>query len=176
MPVLETERLVLRPLCEADLDALATLRADPQVARYLGQPRTRDEMAERLGKIVDHWQRHGFGIFALLEKGSGRFVGYCGVAYLHDLTDAEVTYGLASPFWGQGLATEALTRCLQNAFEVIGLPRVVGVAAVENTASQSVMVKAGMTLQGPYEYDAKKGLLFTLDSPRQTPRNSSVEK
>jgi RimJ/RimL family protein N-acetyltransferase len=163
---LETERLILRPLCGDDLDDLAALQADAQVMRHLGgRPRTRGEMAQRLEKILGHWRRHGFGIFALWEKASGRFAGYCGVAYLHGLADAEVTYGLASPFWGRGLATEALKRCLRYAFEGAGLPRVVGVAAVENVASQRVMEKAGMTLQGPYEYDGKQGVLLAIDNP-----------
>src|SRR5262249_30429642 len=111
------------------------------------------------------WQRHGFGIFALREKESGQFTGYCGVAFLHGLADAEVTYGLATPFWGRGLATEALKRCLQFAFEGVGLPRVGGVATVENVASQRVMSKAGMALQGPYEYDGKQAVLFATDNP-----------
>jgi RimJ/RimL family protein N-acetyltransferase len=163
---LETERLILRPLGGDDLDDLAALQANAEVVRHLGgRLRTRGEMAERLEKILDHWRRHGFGIFALLEKASGRFVGYCGVAYLHGLADAEVTYGLASPFWGHGLATEALKCCLQYAFEEVGLPRVVGVAVVENVASQRVMEKAGMALQGPYEYDSKQGVLFAIDNP-----------
>jgi hypothetical protein len=42
---------------------------------------------------------------------------------------------------------------------------VVGVAAVENVASQRVMTKAGMALQGPYEYDGKRGILFAVENP-----------
>jgi ribosomal-protein-alanine N-acetyltransferase len=164
MTVLETPRLILRPLCEADLDALTALRADPEVARHLGQSRTREEMAERVAKIVDHWQRHGFGIFALLDKTGSRFVGYRGVAYLHHLNHPEVSYGLASALWGQGLATEALRCCLQHVFEVMALPRVVGVAEVENVASQRVMDKAGMRLQGPYEYDGKQAVMYEVEN------------
>jgi ribosomal-protein-alanine N-acetyltransferase len=169
---IETERLILRPLGEADLDDLAALHADPDVTRFLsgGRPRSREEMAEKLYRAVEHWRLHGFGMFALLEKEDSRFAGHCGVGYFHGLADAELAYSLARRCWGRGLATEAVRAVLRHAFEAVGLPRVVGVAVVENVASQRVMARAGMALQGPYEFDGRQAVLYALENPVAGPR------
>ncbi|MEV6493385.1 GNAT family N-acetyltransferase, partial [Actinoplanes sp. NPDC051633] len=71
MTVLETERLILRPLRDDDLDALAEMDADPEVMRYIadGSVRDRDEVAAKLRVMTAHWETHGFGayIFNLLK-------------------------------------------------------------------------------------------------------------
>jgi ribosomal-protein-alanine N-acetyltransferase len=128
MTVLETDRLILRPLREDDLDDLAALHADPDVTRFLSgsRPRSREEMAEKLHRAVEHWRRYGFGLFALLDREDGQFAVHCGVGYLHGLADAELSYTLARQSWGRGMATETVRAVLQHAFEVVGLPRVIG--------------------------------------------------
>jgi ribosomal-protein-alanine N-acetyltransferase len=153
---LHTDRLLLRPFREEDLDNLASL-ASPS--------RPREETQTRLQKILDHWRQHHFGIWAVLEKATGQFAGHCGVGYLHDLSDAELTYALLPHYRGRGLATEAVIAVLRHAFEVVGLPRVLGVAVVDNVASHRAMAKAGMRLQGPYEYDGKQAVLYAIENP-----------
>jgi RimJ/RimL family protein N-acetyltransferase len=156
MTILKTDRLILRPFGEEDLDHLAFL-ASP--------PRTREETQARLQKILDHWHRHGFGVWAVLEQATGQFAGHCGIGYLHELPDVELTYALLPRFRGRGLATEAVIAILRHAFEVVGLPRVLGVAVVDNVASHRVMAKAGMRLQGPYEYDGKQAVMYAIENP-----------
>jgi RimJ/RimL family protein N-acetyltransferase len=87
------------------------------------------------------------------------------IGYWHGLADAELAYSLANECWGRGLATEAVRAVLRHAFEAVGLPRVVGVATVENVASQRVMLKAGMALQGPYEFDGRQEVLYAIEGP-----------
>jgi RimJ/RimL family protein N-acetyltransferase len=156
MTVLQTDRLILRPFLADNLDDLAYL-ASP--------PRTREETQARLQKILDHWRQHGFGIWAVLEKATGQFAGHCGIGYLHELPDVELTYALLTHYRGHGLATEAVIAVLRHAFEVLGLPRVVGVAVVDNVASHRVMAKAGMRLRGPYEYDGKQAVMYVIENP-----------
>jgi RimJ/RimL family protein N-acetyltransferase len=64
MCVLETERLLLRPMCADDLDDLFALRSDPQVLQFVGQgkPWTREETAEKLRRLARQWEEHGFGM------------------------------------------------------------------------------------------------------------------
>jgi ribosomal-protein-alanine N-acetyltransferase len=164
---LQTERLVLRPFREEDLDDLAALYGDPLVMRFLGEGRakTREQTRELLRRAIEHWRRHGFGIWALLDRQDDRFVGRAGVAHLHDLGDAELSYTLARRCWGRGLATEAVREVLRHALAVLRLPRVLGVAQVDNIASQQVMRKVGMTLRGPYRDDGKPALLYAIDNP-----------
>jgi ribosomal-protein-alanine N-acetyltransferase len=168
MSVLESERLLLRPLGEGDLEDLFALHSDPEVMRFIGggKPRTRAETAEKLRNIAAHWHQHSFGIWALLDKADGLFAGWCGVGYFHGLPDAELGYALAPRCWGRGLATEAVLRVLRHSFDVLHLPRVVGVARGSNVASQRVLLKAGLTLRQPFRYDDQDALLFAVDNPR----------
>jgi RimJ/RimL family protein N-acetyltransferase len=63
---------------------------------------------------------------------------------------------------------------LRYAFEVVRLPRVVGVARVGNVASQKVMLKAGMSLRQPYAFDGHEGLLYAVENPGGTPTDSGA--
>jgi ribosomal-protein-alanine N-acetyltransferase len=167
LTLLQTERLLLRPFREDDLDELSALNADAEVTRFLtgGRPRSREETAGKLRQGLEDWRLHGFGMFTLIDKADGRFVGLCGIGHPHALADAELSYSLAKRCWGRGLATEAAAAVLRYGFEVVGLPRVVCVAVAENVASQRVMAKAGMTLQGPYEFDGLQAVLYAMQNP-----------
>jgi ribosomal-protein-alanine N-acetyltransferase len=150
-PHLETKRLYLRPFQPGDLDVLAALCANPDVMRYVGHGvRTRKETETGLHRMMAHWQAHGFGMWKLVEKETGAFVGRAGLIHLDSTPEIEVGYVLDCPFWGRGLATEAARASLQFGFDPLGLERIVAIARPENHASQRVMQKLGMT----YEKDA----------------------
>jgi hypothetical protein len=132
MCVLETERLLLRPMCEDDLDDLFALRSDPQVLQFVGQgkPWTREETAEKVRAAARHWDEHDFGMWAKLDRAGGRFVGWCGIGHWHGLPSIELGYTVAPRCWGRGLATEAvgcLVRCTRvgsrDAKKVLRRPR-----------------------------------------------------
>jgi ribosomal-protein-alanine N-acetyltransferase len=107
--------------------------------------------------MVQHWQTHGFGVWAVTPKGSDEFIGYCGIQYLHqepcgvtteapaDGTDVEVIAGLAQPYWGNGFASEATRAALRYGFETVGLPRIVAAIHPDNQASRRILQqKMGM--------------------------------
>jgi RimJ/RimL family protein N-acetyltransferase len=173
MSVLETERLLLRPIREDDADALFALWSDPEVMRFIGdgKPRTREDTEVRLRRALLHWREHGFGLWALLDKACG-FVGGCGVGYFHEMPDPELGYALARFHWGRGLASEAVTRVLRHAFEGLDLPRVIGVVQVGNVASQNVLLKAGMTLRQSFQSEGKEALLYAVENPRVEPASA----
>jgi ribosomal-protein-alanine N-acetyltransferase len=164
--VLETERLVLRPIREDDLEHLLALWNDAEVMRYIGSGnvRTSKETEDRMQRLLSHWREHGFGYWALFSKADGCFAGSCGVAYLHGLADAELGYSVARRYWGQGLATEAAARVLRHAFEVLRLPRVLAVAQVGNVASQKVLLKLGMTFQRADQDEGREALLYAVEN------------
>jgi len=153
MPEIETRRLRLRPMTLDDLPALVRLWADPDVMRYLptGEPRSMEETQVELSTMVNHWQAHGFGVWAVILKETNEFAGYCGLQYLHEEpggvssealeggTDVEVVAGLAKPYWKQGIAPEATRAALRYGFETVGLPRVVAAINPENDASRHIL-------------------------------------
>lgn len=146
MPQIETARLRLRPFAAEDLDALASLLADPQVMRYLGQEggqtMTRVEAEDILGKVMARWRERGFGHFAVLLKATQKLIGLCGLKLLDGTP--ELIYVLARNYWRQGYAAEAARACLRYGFEEIGCERIVAVTRPENVASQRVLEKIGM--------------------------------
>jgi RimJ/RimL family protein N-acetyltransferase len=141
--MIETERLVLCQFRLEDLDALVQLRADPEVMRYIGD-QSREKVEQRLRYYISHYESHGFGMWAVIDKSTGAMAGWCGLVFLDETPEVEVGYGVARDYWGRGLMTEAARASLRYGFERAGLPRIVAVAMPEHTASRRIMEKLGM--------------------------------
>jgi len=149
--VLETERLILRRQVLEDLDDLWALYCDPEITRYIPDaPRSRDEAREEL-----EWHMNGhprfpeLGLWATIHKETGKFIGRCGLLpwTIDGQHEVEVAYTIAQEYWGQGLATEAGHGILKYAFEKLNLARLICLIDPENTASQKVAQKLGMSLE-----------------------------
>ncbi len=152
MPDIETERLLLRMFCPEDLDELATLFRDPEVMRYVGegQPVNRDEADKAVQSIIRHWQTHGFGRWAAVDRETRRFIGFGGLRSLFGTP--EVVYHLATAHWGKGLATELARASLRFGFEDRKFERIVAIAKPLNAASIHVMEKLGMSYEKHASY------------------------
>lgn len=153
--VLRTQRLTLRPFVLTDLDAHSQLLTDPQVTQYLPRgPFPANEVREISSRIlhhfIDHWEQHGFGVWAVVHAESGALIGQCGLNHLKEAPEIEVLYLLGRAFWGVGLATEAAQAAVDYGFDVLRLHRIVGLTMPENVASQRVLEKIGLR----YEKDA----------------------
>jgi ribosomal-protein-alanine N-acetyltransferase len=161
---LETDRLRLSPIAAEDLDAVAALYADPDVMRFIGlrAPLTREQTRERLDFMIGQWREHGFGMWAVLRKADGAFVGRCGLRTLDDTTEIELGYTLAKAYWGQGYATEAARAVVRHAFDVLKLERLVAIADPANAASINVMKKLGMTFEGTGHFYNSDCVMYAL--------------
>ena len=111
LQVLETERLLLRGWRASDRAPFAAMNADPEVMRYIPSVLTRAESDERLERIVRALEQDGFGLWAVEERSSQRFLGFTGLARpafdAHFTPAVEVGWRLARDAWGHGFATEA---------------------------------------------------------------------
>ena len=146
--MLETERLILRPLVEDDVDAIYAMRGDADVMRFIREPQNRRESANWIELVSSRWQDEKIGFCAMIEKSSNEFVGWCGIWRLKETKELEIGYAVAKKFWGKGLATEAALEFLGYAFEKLGSEKIVAVAQPENAPSRRVMEKLGMS----YDY------------------------
>ena len=144
MPSIETARLRLQMFRPEDLDGLAALVADPDVMKYVGSglPATRAESELALESIIRHWDNHGFGRWALIDKETGKFAGYGGLRSL--MGTPEVVYHFGTAYWGRGLATELVRAALRFGFEEHHFDSIVAIAKPGNAASFHVMEKAGL--------------------------------
>jgi ribosomal-protein-alanine N-acetyltransferase len=160
----------------ADLDGFAAAWADPEVVRYLpgGQPRTRERTEAGLRGFAREWDEHGFGVWSLLLRTSGAWVGYCGLRYLSESTDVELLYGLARAWWGKGLATETARAAARFGFDVLGLERIVALAVPDNRASIRVMEHLGMRFERAERAFDLDVLRYTADRPTTEPRSDGA--
>lgn len=149
-PPPDTARLRLRRFVPGDLDALAAMYAKPTTMRFLnqGQPRTREETAELLGRILASWERDGFGYLAVEPAGGGPLLGRAGLKPLEDTPEMELGYLFDDTCWNRGYATEASEALLRWGFETLELSHVVAVADPDNHASLRVIQKLGMRPDG----------------------------
>jgi RimJ/RimL family protein N-acetyltransferase len=150
---LSTTRLDLRPVRPDDLDHFAPMDADPEVMRYIadGRPRTREQAAAGLDRLVGTWRDHGFGIFTATVRDTGAVIGWVGLAipgFLPEVLPAvEIGWRLRREFWGHGYATEGARAVLRWAFQDRNLDRLISIRHVDNVASGRVMAKLGFTLE-----------------------------
>jgi len=146
--VLQTERLVLRRWRDDDVAAMEPLNTDPRFTRFLtadGRPFTAAESAGAVARWRHHWEEHGFGLWAVEERETGRFVGRVGVQF-HRLwpDDPEVGWGIDPDLWGRGYATEAGAAAIEHAFATLAIPRLVSIVLPANTASIAVQTRLGI--------------------------------
>ena len=151
LPGIETARIFLRVYTPEDLDALHAIRNDPDVYQYFPSyysPPPKEKVREGIARHTKRWRENNFGEFAVVEKASGKLIGYCGLMYLDNTEEIEIYYGFPKKYWGRGFATEAAQAVLKFAFEEVNLAQVVGVTNPKNIASQKVLEKIGLKFQG----------------------------
>ena len=148
-PTLLTERLVLRPFAESDLDAYTELLRTPEVRDSLKITGTVSPSTAWLGMAQwrGQWELRGTGQFALEERATGRFVGRAGLHHpvQDDWPGIEVGWALHPAVWGRGYATEAGAASLAYAFDVMGIAEVFSLILPDNLRSRAVADRLGLT-------------------------------
>lgn len=155
-PTLTTARLRLRPINDADADALFALHSSALVMRYWDAPPW--SAPARAAQFIAACQRladGGTGTRLGIERAvDGTFLGWCGLTRCNpDHRSASLGYCLNQPAWGQGYATEAAHALVQWGFEFLNLNRVQAQCDTRNPASARVLVKLGFALEGTLRED-----------------------
>ncbi|QEX15085.1 N-acetyltransferase [Hypericibacter terrae] len=152
-----TTRLRLRPWREADLAPFAAINADPVVMEHFPSVLERassDALAERIG---GHFDRHGYGLWAVEVPDVAAFIGFIGLAiprFTASFTPCvEVGWRLARRYWGQGYATEGARAAVAFGFAEAGLEEIVSFTVPANRRSLAVMERLGMTSEAREDFD-----------------------
>jgi RimJ/RimL family protein N-acetyltransferase len=174
MPVIETERLTLRAFVADDADFVFDLFRRPEVAKWSGQAtpmRHRDEAVERIARYSKRAGDHPTaGIFAVVPRGVDTPVGTALLVPIpssegFERDDFEIGWHFLPDAWGNGYATEAARALVDRAF-ASDIPELYAVTNPENTPSQAVCRRLGMTDLGLRSdwYDQELRA-FRLDRP-----------
>ncbi len=149
-PVLLSERLVLRAPHEEDIDALAHLANNANVATMVSRmphPYTTNDAADfvrrtKLGEI-------GKCVYAITKADNGAFLGCCGVEPTGDPNTVEIGYWLGEPYWNEGYTTEAAHALIDMVFRTReNVAQIDARCRVTNVASRRVVQKCGFQFQG----------------------------
>jgi RimJ/RimL family protein N-acetyltransferase len=167
VPVLETERLLLRGFRPEDIDAYAAMHADPDVMRYIGEgkPLSREDAWRSMAMLAGHWVLRGYGIWAVEERASGILAGRVGLYYPEGWPGQEVGWTLARPFWGKGYAYEAARAAFAYAFETLRWPRIISLIDPENSRSIALAERLGERLEREVELRGRRTLQYGIERP-----------
>jgi RimJ/RimL family protein N-acetyltransferase len=169
VPVLETPRLRLRRFEDSDFDGLAALLSDPEVMRFIGDGTSQDRTAawRMLAQMLGHWALRGYGLFAVEERATGRFLGRVGLIHPEGWPGLEIGWTIVRDRWGEGFATEAAVAVRDHAFERLNIPRLISLIHPDNTASVQVAVKTGERPDRVIELMGKTAVVYAIDNPRR---------
>lgn len=146
-PVLDTPRLQLRVPEMGDFERYAEMFADP-ATHHIGGPLLRADAWRRFLQMPGAWFSQGFGMFSVIEKSSGLFVGQAGPWHPDGWPGTEVGYAFHADGRGKGYAVEACTAAIDWAFDTLGWEEVIQSIDVANTASQKVAERLGAKNRG----------------------------
>ena len=152
IPRLSTARLLLREFRADDFEPYAAMMADPDVTRYLGEgrPLSRVEAWRQLATFIGHWVLRGYGLWAVEERATGRFIGRIGCLEPEGFPAFEIAYTLARSAWGCGYAREGAAAALEYARHTLCRPKIASIIRPDNAASirvaQSLGAVAGETV------------------------------
>lgn len=142
-PTLVTPRLILRPTDAEDFERWAEFCADPVTMRFLGGVQPRATAWRTMAMMAGSWVVRGYGMFSLLERSTGRWVGRIGPWQPEGWPGTEVGWGLHPDAGGKGYAVEAATAAIDWAFAQLGWTEVVHAIAPENLPSAKVAERLG---------------------------------
>ncbi len=160
MLILETKELLLREFTDDDYSHWHEILSDPEAMIYYPAPFTPEKIREWVDWTKDNYERYGFGLWAVILKSTGEFLGDCGITMQNIWEDGErypeIGYHIVRKHQNRGYASEAASACVRYAFEQLGMSEVYSKQRSDNEASRRVALNAGMSLRR--EYTAGNGV------------------
>lgn len=150
--IFETERLRLREMTDDDLPALASILQNPEAMVAYEGPMSDAEVRDWLDRQRRRYVTDGFGLWAVLRRGTGEMIGQCGLTLQSGSGEevVEVGYLFRPDVWHQGYATEAAAGAVAHAFTTLSTDAVHAQIRDTNLASMNVAIRLGMTVHGRF--------------------------
>ncbi|MEM8813717.1 MAG: GNAT family N-acetyltransferase [Pseudomonadota bacterium] len=179
IPVVLTDRLVMRAPQQSDFEAYARFFADPQ-SEPIGGPVPKDVAWRKLATVAGHWMLRGYGMWALEEKSTGDFAGLCGPWFPDGWTEPEIGWSLMLGKTGKGYATEAALAARDFAYSVLGWHTAISLIAPDNHASKRVAERLGAHFEEirtiPYHGGSLTAEIFRHPGPKTLARRAETDQ
>lgn len=146
--VLETTRLILRPPVAEDLDGWEEFTRDEAVMRFIGGAGPRSIAWRALAAMAGSWALYGFGMFSVIEKRSGLWIGRIGPWRPEGWPGTEIGWALVRSAWGKGYALEGASAAMDWAIDTLGWTDIIHSIDPGNMASKTVATRLGSIHRG----------------------------
>lgn len=167
--ILETVRLILRPLELSDVDDFFIMNDNPNVSRYLRVPlKSSDEAEKYIQKIINEYKRNGIGRFAVVLKETNKLIGFSGLKHRANAENGyenvyDLGYRFAEEHWRKGYATEAAKKWLEYGFAEMKLSVIHACAVKDNIGSNTVLQKLGFQFTNEYKANNEPHNWYTIE-------------
>ena len=155
--IIETDRLILRPIIPSDAEAMFVLDSNPNVNIYLGNNPVKsiEESKTLIEMIRNQYIQNGIGRFAVVLKETNEFIGWCGIKFLTEpennyVNVYEIGYRLIEEHWGKGYGFEAAKAWLDYGFNTMKVKTMYASVHKENTASKRILEKIGLQITSEF--------------------------
>ncbi len=162
MNVIETNRLTHRKLTLDDAEFILDLLNQPSFIQFIGDRgvRTLEDAREYLSKrLIESYERFGFGLYLTLLKVGQIPIGICGLVKRDSLDDIDIGFAFLPQYWLKGYAFESASAVLTYAKNTLGIKRIVGIATPDNHGSIRVLEKIGLQFERMVKLSADDGEL-----------------
>ena len=164
--MIETDRLFLRPFQESDFEDLKSVWGDRETMSFYPEPYSDKRIREGISKQINTFEKHRYGLFAVLDKNTGAFLGDCGITIqdIDGVEEYEIGYHIKKEHWGLGYAPEAAWAVKRYGFETLKLRKLSSYMESTHKQSRKVAEKIGMKLEKEYLNPNNRNLPTTVYS------------
>ena len=156
--MIETERLILREYKREDFDALYEIMSDPQTMEHYPAPFSQEKTCGWIEWNLDNYKKYGFGLWAVVLKETGQFIGDCGITIQNIDGQAlpEIGWHINRKFQRKGYAKEAASAVRDWAFANTDYPALYSYCKYTNAASIKTAESIGMKFLKEYPDEVNK--------------------
>ena len=156
---LQTNRLIIEHFKDIDILDWAKIESDADVRRFVdGKVLSFDESRKYVEMNIRQYPKTGYGRYVVRLKENGKLIGMCG--FLKENYGIDFGYRYSKISWGKGFGFEAAKVVLSYGFSELGLEKVFGLTAEENSGSIRIIEKLGFKLQEKFLFNNTKAFKY----------------
>lgn len=163
IPILETERFIMRGHMESDFESEAEFYAT-DASRFVGGPMTRELLWRSFASLIGHWVLRGYGFWALEERNTGAYLGRVGLWFPEGWPEPELGWTLMPSAQGKGYATQAAIQTRDYAYTKLGWKTAISLIDPDNKPSIALAKRLGASEDGTYQHE-RYGLMHIWRHP-----------